>query len=713
MADSVSITANVESGKPIVGGVLDAPTITVNVVSGVSITGSVVAGAKGDPGEGVPAGGTTDQVLAKASNADFDTHWVTGGGGGGAVDSVNGQTGVVVLDADDISDTTTANKFVTSAEKTKLSNLSGTNTGDQDLSSYATTASVTAGLSGKANTSHTHAESDVTGLTTDLAGKEPTITAGTSSQYYRGDKTMQTLNQDAVPDGTTNKAYTATEKTKLSGIATAATANDTDANLKNRANHTGTQTASTISDFNTAADARITAANKKTDSMSTNKLLGRGTAGTGAIEEITLGTNLSLSGTTLNATGGGGTLNITANGTLYSGMSGLDIEPGSYITLSHSETPTGTAQISISAAPEATGTSYDNSGSSLAGGSVQLAIDELDLKAVSQNSVASPATFTSDQNDLDGTETVFRVAGNTDNRKITSITLGTAGRRIYIENVGATDIILSHDDGSSGTAANRFDFGGADVIIEPRESRTLLYDNTLQRWVKAGYDYDLTNVRRSPMYFWDYHLAGVATANFPNAAVASGTMAFVNSLDEHPGYMTITSSTTTNSGAQSFLFGSQASMNFQGGEVYECIWQPKVASNTATTTRLGFLDTITSTDAVDGAYFEVPAGSFAVVGKTSNNSTRTTSATIATIAVNTWYRFRINVNRNASSVTFSIYDANGALLGSQTNSANIPTAAGREFGAGFISTNSGTVATLLSWLDFQSVQLGGTKPLLR
>lgn len=45
---------------------------------------------------------------------------------------------------------------------------------------------------------------------------------------------------------------------------------------------------------------------KKTDSMSTNKLLGRGTAGTGAIEEITLGTNLSLSGTTLNASGGGG-----------------------------------------------------------------------------------------------------------------------------------------------------------------------------------------------------------------------------------------------------------------------------------------------------------------------------------------------------------------------------------------------------------------------
>ena len=37
-------------------------------------------------------------------------------------------------------------------------------------------------------------------------------------------------------------------------------------------------------------------------SMNTNKLIGRGTAGVGVMEEITLGTGLSLSGTTLNAT---------------------------------------------------------------------------------------------------------------------------------------------------------------------------------------------------------------------------------------------------------------------------------------------------------------------------------------------------------------------------------------------------------------------------
>ena len=52
------------------------------------------------------------------------------------VQSVNTATGAVVLDADDIDDTSTAHKFVTSSDITNLSNLSGTNTGDQDLSSY-------------------------------------------------------------------------------------------------------------------------------------------------------------------------------------------------------------------------------------------------------------------------------------------------------------------------------------------------------------------------------------------------------------------------------------------------------------------------------------------------------------------------------------------------------------------------------------------------
>lgn len=50
---------------------------------------------------------------------------------GGAVTSVNTQTGAVVLDADDISDTSTANKYTTATEITKLSGIESNATTDQ------------------------------------------------------------------------------------------------------------------------------------------------------------------------------------------------------------------------------------------------------------------------------------------------------------------------------------------------------------------------------------------------------------------------------------------------------------------------------------------------------------------------------------------------------------------------------------------------------
>jgi len=67
------------------------------------------------------------------------------------------------------------------------------------------------------------------------------------------------VSEHAVATGSVAGFMSPSDKTKLDGVAAGATANDTDANLKNRANHTGTQVASTISDFNTAADARVTA----------------------------------------------------------------------------------------------------------------------------------------------------------------------------------------------------------------------------------------------------------------------------------------------------------------------------------------------------------------------------------------------------------------------------------------------------------------------
>jgi hypothetical protein len=67
----------------------------------------------------------TETSLRSFAPADvkdmIDTH--TSGGGGGAVDSVNGETGVVVLDADDIDDSSTAHKFTSSADISKLAGI--------------------------------------------------------------------------------------------------------------------------------------------------------------------------------------------------------------------------------------------------------------------------------------------------------------------------------------------------------------------------------------------------------------------------------------------------------------------------------------------------------------------------------------------------------------------------------------------------------------
>ena len=82
------------------------------------------------------------QTLYIATDTNVIYYWdggqyvsLSGGGWGGSVDSVNWQTGVVVLDTDDITDTAT-NRFTNDTDISRLANTSGTNTGDQDLSPY-------------------------------------------------------------------------------------------------------------------------------------------------------------------------------------------------------------------------------------------------------------------------------------------------------------------------------------------------------------------------------------------------------------------------------------------------------------------------------------------------------------------------------------------------------------------------------------------------
>lgn len=329
----------------------------------------------------------------------------------------------------------------------------------------------------------------------------------------------------------------------------------------------------------------------------------------------------------------------------------------------------------------------------------------------------TPTALAADTNDWAptncATNTVIRASAD-QQRTVTGLSCSNADGMIRIlENVGGQDSILVLSTANTGsTAANRFDFG-ADAVLGSGESIILIYDSTTSRWNQAAREERLDrDLRRLPVYRTDF--LGAASIDTGEASYAVWDLALISSATQaktagtanHPGILRCTSSTTTNSGCS--IVTAPTSFVFGGGEISEHILQVPVL--TTTTIRLGYHDATSSTDAVDGGYIEIPA-SGAAVCKTANNSTRTTSATIATLSTATWYRLVIRVDRTAANVTCEIFDANNNSLGSQTNSANIPTTAGREFGHGIVATNSGTTA--VGVLDLDYMMLGYEKALVR
>ena len=189
--------------------------------------------AQGEKGYEIDSIGTAD---AKYKIGDGVTTWNAlsyqgTGGGGGAVDSVNGEVGVVVLDTSDISETTDKN-YVTDDEKTVIGNTSGTNTGDETTSTIESKRPVKsvngtsvngAGNIITPNTEYTDSEIktkyEANSNTNAFTDSEKT-NLGNQSNTNTGDQDISGL-QPILSEG----AFVDGDKTKLDGIATGAEVN--------------------------------------------------------------------------------------------------------------------------------------------------------------------------------------------------------------------------------------------------------------------------------------------------------------------------------------------------------------------------------------------------------------------------------------------------------------------------------------------------------
>ena len=132
-------------------------------------------GPEGVAGKGFPVGGLANQILAKKSDADYDTEWIDNNAKGN-VESVNGKTGQVTLTAEDVGATTEQwvnqqnylksipSEYITETEL----DAKGYLTEHQDISNLATKAEVPTKTSQLINDSNFLTEhQDLTGYATE------------------------------------------------------------------------------------------------------------------------------------------------------------------------------------------------------------------------------------------------------------------------------------------------------------------------------------------------------------------------------------------------------------------------------------------------------------------------------------------------------------------------------------------------------------------
>ena len=293
-------------------------------------------------GNGVPEGGTTGQVLAKATNDDYDTEWVTGGGGGsGTVTSIattSPITGGTITTTGTIGisqATTSTDGYLSSTDWNTFNNKWGL-TGNSGTTAGTNFIGTTDNVDLVFKTNNIQRISIDTGHLINIYGSLTSNSneVGDNINIYSGlgyggagigfgntAGGVVYISKDAThtceiyAQNLTTATYRTLQVPDASGTIPLTVNGYTANTLGAITIPIGTGTVTSVATTGLISGGTITSTGTITTSMATNKLVGRSTAGTGIMEEIAIGSGLSLSAGTLTASGAASPL--TTKGDLY------------------------------------------------------------------------------------------------------------------------------------------------------------------------------------------------------------------------------------------------------------------------------------------------------------------------------------------------------------------------------------------------------------
>jgi hypothetical protein len=269
-------------------------------------------------------------------------------------------------------------------------------------------------------------------------------------------------------------------------------------------------------------------------------------------------------------------------------------------------------------------------------------------------------------------------------------------RQILIDTIASPQLTTASRASLTGLSA------GKDLVMNRSDfnSLRLAYPSQIGYYT-APWDCDNRGTFGNTNDWMTQAIAG-GTINEVTEDIAPGTPTNTQGVDmaNHPGVISINSGTNINSGAQVCWGNPTGSILLKGGERFDCVFFTVELANTFS--RLGFHDSVTAIDTVDGVYFDVGTGTGILSARTRNNGVLS-AENMMTLAVNTWYHCKIQINADATAATFGIYDMIGALLVPEvTLTTNIPTTPGRDVLPRAMACRDTAGARLLYQIDFIS-----------